>query len=441
MSIICVRSNGSKWPGLEACAAELVEVAPRVAAAVEGLVWLDARGLRPASAEHAARVALERLERGSGAVWGAGIGAVPVAAYVAAGEALREGGKESGGGGVVVVRDAAGRWLADRPLVDLGMNERLTGLLEGVGVERCGELATLAREAVEVRFGAECVRYWRWSRGEDERRLFGAPARVAESASLDFVDYVVTDPERLLFTTNALFGSVCEALEQRGAHARGVRLTLSLANGGAWERTLRSARPTASRATWLRLARGVLERLTVPDAVTGIAVAVEREEVAGAVQGDLFDAGFGTATAVETALVRLLETGEAPVVRAQVGAHPLVERRSQFEPVAAEQALSAIAGDDASAVPAAGLTLQVLPTPRRIHVETGTRRDHEVPLRYRDRRWKRLVTAAGPDRVSGGQWEAGYAREYFRGVDEDGTLVWLYRDGRDGAWYLHGWWD
>jgi protein ImuB len=50
-------------------------------------------------------------------------------------------------------------------------------------------------------------------------------------------------------------------------------------------------------------------------------------------------------------------------------------------------------------------------------------------------------TAAGPDRVSGGQWEDGYAREYFRALGEDGTLVWLYRDGVDGGWYLHGWWD
>jgi protein ImuB len=62
-------------------------------------------------------------------------------------------------------------------------------------------------------------------------------------------------------------------------------------------------------------------------------------------------------------------------------------------------------------------------------------------VRYRDRRWVRVRTAAGPDRVSGGQWEDGYAREYFRALGEDGTLVWLFRDGVDGGWYLHGWWD
>jgi protein ImuB len=51
------------------------------------------------------------------------------------------------------------------------------------------------------------------------------------------------------------------------------------------------------------------------------------------------------------------------------------------------------------------------------------------------------VNAAGPDRVSGGQWDATYAREYFRAVTSEGTLVWLFRDAGRDRWYLHGWWD
>jgi len=26
-------------------------------------------------------------------------------------------------------------------------------------------------------------------------------------------------------------------------------------------------------------------------------------------------------------------------------------------------------------------------------------------------------------------------------VVNDGGLVWLYRDARADAWYIHGWWD
>jgi hypothetical protein len=62
-------------------------------------------------------------------------------------------------------------------------------------------------------------------------------------------------------------------------------------------------------------------------------------------------------------------------------------------------------------------------------------------VRYRDGEWRRFVTVSGPERVSGGQWEQAYAREYFRGVSVDGLLVQVYRDARSGNWYLQGWWD
>ena len=88
------------------------------------------------------------------------------------------------------------------------------------------------------------------------------------------------------------------------------------------------------------------------------------------------------------------------------------------------------------------LTLQLLPEPRRISVSTARRRDDEIPRAFRDEKnVRKLVQVAGPDRVSGSRWDEPYAREYFRCVAEDGGLVWLYRDARDGAWYLHGWWD
>ena len=52
-------------------------------------------------------------------------------------------------------------------------------------------------------------------------------------------------------------------------------------------------------------ARTLLERLTVPDAVAGLALEVDGSEPARAVQGDLFDSGFATAGAVEAALARI----------------------------------------------------------------------------------------------------------------------------------------
>jgi hypothetical protein len=93
---------------------------------------------------------------------------------------------------------------------------------------------------------------------------------------------------------------------------------------------------------------------------------------------------------------------------------------------------------------APALTLQLLPTPKTVTVDTTPRRDHVVPVRYLDdNEWHDIVEVAGPDRVSGGQWSDAYSREYFRCVREDGMMVWLFRGAQQQSadWFLQGWWD
>jgi hypothetical protein len=134
------------------------------------------------------------------------------------------------------------------------------------------------------------------------------------------------------------------------------------------------------------------------------------------------------------------------VVEPDVTEHPLPEARTSF---VAERPAEWVTArkpeedktDERAARQNGALTLQLLPTPREVLVETVRSRDHILPIRYRDEQWKQLVTAAGPDRISGGRWEEPYAREYFRAVTVDGLLVWLYREARTDRWYLHGWWD
>jgi hypothetical protein len=174
--------------------------------------------------------------------------------------------------------------------------------------------------------------------------------------------------------------------------------------------------------------------------------------VAAAPQGDLFDRGFQTARAVEEALTRLLDDGQATIVGLTTTEHPRPERRALWEardlsevlrePMTLRESGATLQRE----MPA--LSLQLLPQPRALTMTTAERRDHQIPSRYRERaKGERavdvdVITALGPDRISGGA-EIGepYARDYFQCVTAEGMLVLLYHDLLGNEWYLHGWWD
>jgi hypothetical protein len=465
----------------------LLTVAPRVVTEERrgGLVWVDARGL---DAEHIARSALEVL-RGLGlSNVRVGIGEVPVVAEVlASGIGNRESGIEMPSGrsdSRFPIPDSR-QSLGSLPISALEPDPALAVLLDGIGVETCGELAALAGESVEVRLGADGVRLWKLARGDDDRLIFSPIPREMPHASLEWSDYVLTDTERLLFSVNALLGTVCETLIERGSLAREMSLELRLASGSTLTQGIRAGRTTASRKTWLRLARTALERMVLPAGVVGLtlhAAAIVTDE---GNQGDLFDRGFATAAATEAALASLAEEQGDVVVVPENSEHPLVERRTKWvgnresgigrrtadggrrktkngrergtgnrepelrtapsnEPSvpSSQFPVPILSVDSRFLIPDSRLSLYLLPTPRAIETRIEERRDHIVPTAYRDGgAWYAVLSVAGPDRVSGERWGEGYAREYFRCIVDDGGMVWLYRDARADGWYLHGWWD
>jgi hypothetical protein len=415
----------------------LLAVAPRVMLGASGIVWADGRGM---NAQSLAGDLLEVFRENGVDKVRAAISVTPVCAEVAA----RYGRGTGREGSLVTVPVGSERdYLAAYPVGVLGPSPYLDTLLDGIGVETCGDLARLELESVEVRFGSEGARLWRLSRADDSRRIFASMPRALPSASLDWVDYTLKDPERLVFIINALVGSISTELKSRGQCAREMMMIFSLANRETYEHPLRPARSTASHKAWMRLIRAHLERITLPDGVVGITIRVET--VTGEVerQGDIFDRGFATARAAEETIAQLLDDQGAVVVTPRNTQHPLIDRRTEWVSQEPAQASARIQLRErvVKATAAPRLTLQLLPEPRRIAVTTKRRRDHHAPTQYRDKEWTTIVSAAGPDRVSGGQWSDPYAREYFRCVTDDGGMVWLYRDARTGEWYVHGWWD
>lgn len=422
------------------------------------MLWLDARGFDlPAQVALAVNALVLLGNRG---VTGtrAALAETPIAAELA----VRAGHGNKDEGPIAVVAPGTDRaFVALFPVDVLDVPSRLVPLLFGIGVATCGELAVLEHEAVEVRLGSEGVALWRLARADDRRSdaLFPPLKRELPHASLDWVEYALKDPMRLLFVVNSLIESVCNALIENGSGARELALEFSLTDRTTKVQPLSSARPTANRRTWVRLARTALDNLALAAAVTGIAVRAMRVTGQEGKQGDLFDRGFGSARATEDAIAKLVEDQGEVVVVPENSAHPLLDVRTTWMPkggavkgerrTARAQLWSAprsveVRPPGPPAVP--HLMLQLSPSPQLIAVETAPRRDHFAPARYRDGAgWHEIVQAAGPDRVSGGQCDGirAYAREYFRCVTNEGALVWLYRDAQEkgGGWYLHGWWD
>lgn len=461
----------------------LLAHAPRVATASGGTVWADVRGLdprrtaealqhaaeshgctdlrvaaaaTPVAAEMAARygtLALTVIKPGNERAYLApfAIGALAQCASAVGGRGTGGGGSSQGRGeSSPDVDPASGPLLPSpdprpAPAPASGPRSpdqrRLIASLDALGVESCGQLAALSAESVEVRLGAEGMRLWRLARGEATPWLFRTPLRALPQAALEWADYVLTDPERLLFVVNALAGTVCTALVAQGERAREATLHFRLASGARVAHTLRSARPSAEQRKWLRLARAALERIVLPDAVVGVELRIDRVTGNDGAQGDLFDRGFASAGAVDEAVADLADDqGDAVLVKPQNSAHPLLDLRTSWLPVSPGEAARGPIGMPGPQAAGPHLTLQLVTPPREIAVETEHRRDHERPIRYRDDRgWHGLVESAGPERVSGGTWETPFAREYFRCVREDGVLVWLYRGGAE--WYMQGWWD
>jgi protein ImuB len=410
----------------------LLGAAPRVLLGANGIVWADAHGMSPGPL---ARDLLGIFHEKGVEKVRAALSISPICAEVAARHGKRA---------LTEIPPGTERdYLAPFPIGVLEPSLSLASLLDGIGIESCGDLARLDLESVEVRFGAEGARLWRLSRADDSRRIFTSIPRALPAASLDWVDYTLKEGERLVFIINALIGNITTELTSRGQCAREMTMIFSLANRESFEHLVRPARSTASHKAWMRLIRSHLERITLPDGVVGITIRVE--SVTGEVerQGDIFDRGFATSRAAEETIAQLLDDQGAVVVTPRNNQHPLLDRRTEWISQEPAQASARIQLRErvVKATAAPRLTLQLLPEPRRIAVTTKRRRDHQLPVQFRDKEWTRISSAAGPDRVSGGQWTEPYAREYFRCVTDDGMMVWLFRDAREDEWYLHGWWD
>ncbi len=338
-------------------------------------------------------------------------------------------------GGARVVRPGRDRGaLAALPLAALalpeapGLSTEALRHLWLLSVRTLGGFAALPAASVEARFGTPGLALHRLARGVDPRPL----VPVAEAEAL-VLRGEAPHPARTVDRAVAVVRPLLDALAGR-LHRAGLGLTrLELAwglRGGTARRALEILDPLADGGALAALVRLDLEARPLQGAVVDVAVRAGRTVARDTGQGELFGRPSG---GLGKAVARL----GGRLGAAGLGV-PVLDDRHRPEARAHLAAVGAGAGRRAEPGPApapgaAPLAMRLLPVPRPVRVELGA---EGRPIRVDGQ----PARSAGPFPQSGEWWAAGYDRAYFE-VETAAGLWWLYRDGADGRWFVHGVFD
>jgi protein ImuB len=340
-----------------------------------------------------------------------------------------------------------------------------------VGIADAGALARLPPETLAHRFGADGAAAARLARGEDPRPLapFAPETFPEEGWDLEGTEVgVLESAEPLLFAVKRLADRVAARLAGRGLGASRLRLTLLLDPRGEERLLVPLARPGADAAAWLVPLRERIGSLRLGAPVRGLKLSVVEAAEVPAEQlavGDRPEA----VRALEVVLSRLAaRLGEGALFAAEPadrhrpeaayrpapfheGSARAAARSAARSPVRAtvrDGAAPAHVGGPPEAVPLAGVPgdaapLAVRPT-RLVHPPRPVVAEGEggrlTALRV-DGSAHAVLALAGPERLAGEWWSDPFDRDYYRVRLQDLGDLWVYRDGRDGRLWLHGFFD
>jgi len=354
------------------------------------------------------------------------------------------------------------RALSGLPLEALDLPSDVARWLAAVGIDGVGALAALPAETLVHRFGVPGAAAARLARGDDPRPLvpFAPETFPRERWDLEDEVGVLASAEPVIFAVKRLADRVAARLAGRGLGASRLRLTLLLDPRGEERIDLPLARPGAEVAAWMVPLRERIAGLRLPAPVRALDLAVVE---AGEVPAEQLAVGDRpeVARALDVALSRLAarlgdrslfaaETADrhrpeaayraGPFLRGAVPAREAAPRngsrngsrngpRPESRPVPPPD-------PDPSPPPMRPTRLVDPPRPAVALGEGG----RLCTLRI-DGAARAVLSLSGPERLAGEWWSEPFDRDYYRVRLEGLGEAWIYRDGRDGRLWLHGFFD
>lgn len=325
--------------------------------------------------------------------------------------------------------------LASIPLGDLGLSDRAQELCALLGLDDVGSLAALPAGELARRLGREGAEL-EWLLGGG--RPLACPRedvapREPERVALE-IDPPVEGLEPLLF----LGKSLVDRLLVRVAAARRllveVTLVMKLDDRSEVEHVLRPAEPTGEARPLLELLRLWLESRPLASPAASLELCASQVARPSARQLSLLrQREEKEAEALGRAVARLRAAlGPACAVRPVVSDTFRPEARLSWQPFEGARG-GASAGGGAVGAGEEPMMLRLLVPPEPVTWQGGRFRRAGQPA-------ARVVAEDGPHRLSGEWWDPAtrFDRTYFWLTLDDSSLVWVFRDQRDGQAYLHG---
>jgi protein ImuB len=212
---------------------------------------------------------------------------------------------------------------------------------------------------------------------------------------------------------------------------------------GAVRLEIRLVEPSRDEGHLAQLVELQLERCTWPGGVVAIRWTAPRLGRLPEVQRDWFadDSEADGSRQVDALVDRLSSRlGNGAVLRAEVLPDAQPERAVRLVP--STEARPARADDySMPADQARCRPFRLLGTPRPIAVVSAVPDGPPARVTW-EQRDHRVVRCWGPERIATGWWRAlDVQRDYYRAEWEDGTHAWIFRDRRDGRWFLHGFFE
>jgi protein ImuB len=344
---------------------------------------------------------------------------------------------------VVPALDAPARaFLAGLPIELLTTDAALRTAFRRWGTRTAAQVAELPPDAVALRLGEPGARVCRLARAEPDDSDEPFMPRLPEDALEEAIelDYPLYELEPLTFVLRGLVDRALARLAARSLACAGLTVRLALDPRGVDVRSVPIAAPTRDAATLLQLLRLDLARRP-PDAPVIGARLVALPARARATQLDILRPAGPAPDRLAATIARLAVLVGPENVGAPAAEDTWREEAVRVTPFTLSAPPAPPASPEASSD--APLAIRRLRPAQEIEVLMG--RGGPTAMRGADTT-ARVLVAAGPYRASGEWWHAPeeggcWAREYWDVHASDGAIYRVHQDGRDGRWFLDGYYD